>query len=220
MRWRALKTFAWVALGAGACASAGRAEFPRHVAKPKPLPGIPGYDYRPAEVRPAPTATAVSLEKVNATPAPAPGQPARLATQAYQLVQARMQVDHCFLSRVAVAFHENGEFQISFRADQNPQPGDDIRSPLKPGERLDVPLQTTQLKRNTFIVKVRGFAAAPINQARPNLFPGAPVVVEFPPMEFVVQRGEPASKTFCGNAAAVAKYFPLIDRIEVEFTYK
>ena len=55
---------------------------------------------------------------------------------------------------------------------------------------------------------------------RPNLLPGSPAVVEFPPMEFVVQRGEPASKTFSGYAAAVEKFFPLIDRIEVEFTYK
>ena len=55
---------------------------------------------------------------------------------------------------------------------------------------------------------------------RPNLLVGTPAVVEFPPMEFVVQRGEPASKTYTGTSAAVRKYLPLIDRIEVEFTYK
>ena len=220
MALRTGRMWAGAALGVAACATAGRAEWPRHVAKPRTLPGVPGYDYRPSNVRPAPTATAISLEKVNVTPAPLPGAPARMTTQVYQLGQARLQVNHCFLSRVAVAFHENGEFQISFRADQNPQPGDDPRSPLKPGERLDLPLQTTQLKRNTFVVKVRGYAGMPLNPGRPNLVPGAPAVVEFPPMEFVVQRGEPASKTFGGYSAAVEKYFPLVDRIEVEFTYK
>ncbi|QJW94229.1 hypothetical protein [Frigoriglobus tundricola] len=207
-----------IGLGVAVCVSAGRAELPRHVAKPCPLPGIPGYDYRSSDTKPAPTATAVSLIKVDVTPAPVAGpQP---ATFVYQLSQARIQVDHCFLSRVAVAFHKTGEFQISFRADQNPQPGKDVRSPLKPGEQLNLPLQTAQLKRNLFVVKVRGYAAAPLNPAQPNLFPGTPVVVEFPPMEFVVQRGEPLSKTYSGYSAAVEKYFLLIDRIEVEFTYK
>ncbi|MDY3560349.1 hypothetical protein R5W23_001582 [Gemmata sp. JC673] len=218
----AQRTWKWVC--AAVCLAAGgpaaRAEWPKHTAKPKPLPGVPGYDYRPSDTRPAPTVTALSLEKVILTPAPLPGQPLRKGTQMYQLSQPRLQADHCFLSRAAVAFHETGEFQISFRADQNPLPGDDPRSPLRPGERLDTGLQTTQLKRNTFVVKVRGYAGAPIAPGRPNLVPGAPAVVEFPPMEFVVQRGEPASKLFSGYSAAVEKYFPLIDRIEVEFTYK
>lgn len=217
------RTWKWAcaAVCAAACASAGRAEWPRHVAKPKALPGVPGYDYRPSDVRPAPTVTALSLDKVTLTPAAQLGQPGRKGTQMYQLGQTRLQVDHCFLSRVAVAIHETGEFQISFRADQNPQQGtDDPRSPLKPGERLEVPLQTSQLKRNTFVVKVRGYAGVPAAPGRPNPPPGAPAVVEFPPMEFVVQRGEPASKTFSGVSAAVEKYFPLVDRIEVEFTYK
>lgn len=198
----------------------GRAEFPRHVAKPKCLPGIPGYDYRPSEVRPAATATAISLPRVPATPATLPGQPPRVQSAVYQMGQARLQVDHCFLSRAAVALHESGEYQISFRADQNPQPVADLRSPLKEGERLETTLQTTQLKRNTFVVKVRGYAGIGTDTARPNLLVSAPAVVEFPPMEFVVQRGEPASKAYSGTSAAVAKYFPLIDRIEVEFTYK
>ncbi|HEY1188109.1 MAG TPA: hypothetical protein VGE74_10655 [Gemmata sp.] len=216
------RTWKWVcaAVCATACASAGRAEWPRHVAKPKALPGVPGYDYRPNNVRPAQTVTALSLDKVNVTPAPLPGQPQRPATQVYQLSQTRLQVDHCFLSRVAVALHETGEFQISFRADQNPQPGNDPRSPLRPGERLEIPLQTTQLKRNTFVVKVRGYTGVAGTPGQPNPLPGAPAVIEFPPMEFVVQRGEPASKTFSGYSTAVAKYFPLVDRIEVEFTYK
>lgn len=212
---------AGVCIGLGVvCVSAVRAEWPRHVAKPKAQPGIPGYDYRSADARPAPTATAISLVKIDATPAPPEGQRRRPTTQVYQLLEPRLQVDHCFLSRVSVALHEDGWYQISFRADQNPQPGEDIRSPLKPGERLEIPLQTAQLKRNTFVVKVRGYGAAPVNVGRPNLTASTPVLVEFPPMEFVVQRGEPASKAVHLYSPTVEKYFPLIDRIEVEFTYK
>jgi hypothetical protein len=204
--------------------SAGRAEWPRNVAKPKPLPGVPGYDYRPADSKPAPTVTAVSLAKIDVTPAPPAGKERRKATLVYQLQETRMQADHCFLSRVAVALNEDGSYQISFRADQNPQPGNDIRSPLKPGEQLNLPLQTSQLKRNTFVVKVRGYAAAQVGQGKVNLAPAAPVLIEFPTMVFVVERGVPASKFYSEmtgpTSAVVEKYFPLIDRIEVEFTYK
>jgi hypothetical protein len=201
-------------------APTGRAELPRNIARPKSLSCVPGYDYRSANANPAPTVTAVSLVKVDVTPPALPGEPRRMTTLVYQLLETRLQVDHCFLSRVAVALHEDGSYQISFRADQNPQPGNDIRSPLKPGERLNITLQTSQLKRNTFVVKVRGYGAAPVNRAQPNLAPSTPVLVEFPTMEFVVERGEPASKMYSAVSCAVQKYFPLIDRVEVEFTYR
>lgn len=202
--------------GLVACVSVGRAEWPRHVAKPKPVIGLPTYDYRTTNVRPAPTTSAVSLERVAVTP---PGGTTP-TMQMYQLAEPRLQVDHCFLSRVAVALHPDGAYQISYRADQNPQPGADPRSPLKPGERLETTLQTTQLQRNLFVVKVRAYGAAPTRPGLPNLAPGAPVLVEFPAEAFWVQRGEPASKTLTGISPAVKAYYPLIDRVEVEFTYK
>ncbi|MCI0703128.1 MAG: hypothetical protein L0241_18780 [Planctomycetia bacterium] len=220
MTRKVIRVGAIVMMVAGLCVSVSQAEWPRHTARPKARCGIPGYDYRLTSTTPAPTATAVSLTKVNVTPAAVPGQPARPITLMYQLVESRIQVDHCFLSRVAVALHEDGSYQISFRADQNPQPGNDLRSPLKPGEKLNIPLQTSHLKRNLFVVKVRGFAASPVRPEQPNLALGAPVVVEFPVQEFWVQNGEPVSKSINGYSAAVQKYFPLIDRIEVEFTYR
>lgn len=197
-----------------ACAAGG--ELPRHVARPKAVSGVPMYDYRTTNPRLTPTTGAVSLERVAVTP---PGGTAP-TMQMYQLAEARLQADHCFLSRVAVALHPDGSYQISYRADQNPQPGADPRSPLKPGERLDTTLQTTQFQRNLFVVKVRAYGAAPTRPNPPNLVPGGPVLVEFPAEVFWVQKGEPASKTLTGNLAAVKAYYPLIDRIEVEFTYK
>lgn len=209
-----------------ACVSVGRAELPRHHAKPKALPCIPGYDYRPTDVRPAPTATAIGFLKLDITPVTpvVPGsaeEKLRNTTRVYQMLDPRLQVDHCFLSRMAATLHDDGTFEISFRADQNPQPGtNDVRSPLKPGEVLNIPLQTSQLRRNTFVVKMRGYGAAPVTLTKPDLAPGAPVLVEFPVMEFMVQRGEPASKQVTGASAAVKKNFLMIDRMEVEFTYR
>lgn len=204
------------AVATAVCGSAVRAEWPRHTARPTPVAGLPLYDYRTTNVRPAATASAVSLERVPVTP---PGG-AVPVMQMYQLLEPRLQVDHCFLSRVAVALHPDGSYQISYRADQNPVPGADPRSPLRPNERLTTTLQTTQLQRNLFVVKVRGYGASPTRTGLPNLAPGAPVLVEFPAEAFWVQRGEPASKTITGTLAAVKTYYPLIDRVEVEFTYK
>lgn len=212
-----------VGLGVLAGAAVARAELPRHVAKPRAQWGVPNYDYRPTPApAPAATVTAMSLPKLDVTPAALPGQPRRPATAVYQFIEPRLRVDHCFLSRVAVTLHEDGAYQISFRADQNPQPSDDRGSPLKVGERIETTLQTSQLRRNTFVVKVRGYAADPGRPGRVGTTPlAAPALIEFPAMEFVVQKGEPASKSASKEGdPLVKKYFPLIDRVEVEFTYK
>jgi hypothetical protein len=207
---------------AAVAASWGQAELPRHHACPKALPGIPNYDYR-LPVDPPPTVTALSLNRVLAGPLPAPGAASRPLTYAYQFLEPRLQINHCFLSRMAIALHEDGAYEISFRADQNPQPvgeGGDIRSPLRPGEKLETTLQTLQFKRNLFVIRVRGYAADPVRKDRPNLLPGAPVVVELPVEPFWVQRGEPYSGFVTGKSRAVEKYFQLIDRMEIEFTYR
>lgn len=238
--------------GAGAFAGFGRAELPRHTARPAPLPGIPCYDYRVVPT-PTPTVTAVSLTKVPAGPVVAPtpvvvggtgfaADAARAAPvpQMYQLLETRLKADHCYLSRVAVAFHADGAFQITFRADQNPQVGDDIRSPLRTGdrtdavlrtgerpettvrqaERADTVLQTGQLRRNQFVVRVRGYASYPAKGTLPALGVTPPALVEFPIEPFWVRKGEPYSGFVTGRSDAVRKYFTAIDRIEVEFTYR
>lgn len=214
---RRIVTMVAVTTAVAVSVSAGRAEWPRNVAKPAPVPGLPLYDYRPTNVRPAATMSAMSLDRVAVTP---PGGSAP-TMQMYQLRETRLQVDHCFVSRAAVALHPDGSYQISYRADQNPVVGNDPRSPLKPGERLETGLQTSQLQRNLFVVKVRAYGgAAGASPGRPNLALSAPVLVEFPAEVFWVQRGEPVSKSLTGNLAAVKAYYPLIDRVEVEFTYK
>lgn len=193
------------------------AELPRHTARPGCAPGIPCRPYTTG-TNPRPTVTTISLEKVAVGQAPA-GDLQR--PQVYQFLRPRVQIDHCFLSRVAVMLYSDGRYQISFRADQNPQPnGDDPRSPLRPGERLQTVLETGHLKRNQFIVKVRGYGVFPILSEQPNMTVGQPVVVDLPVDPFWVQRGEPCDKLIEGKLSSVARSFELIDRVEVEFTYR
>ena len=193
-----------------------RAERPTGRVRPGTLPGIPDYPYTvpPDLGKVPPTTTVVSLVRI--PPTPIPRQP-----QVYQLRETRLQVEHCFLSRVALAFQEDGTYQISFRADQNPQPGNDTASPLRPGETVQTLQQTTPLKRNLFIVKVRGYANFPDTTAdRQNLSNGKPVLLEFKPIEVWVQRGQPYSGFVSDRSESVKRYFEYIDRIEVEFTYR
>lgn len=190
------------------------AELPRHCVRPGTLPGIPCLPYRTVDASPKPTVTVVSMVRVPA--AATSGTP-----WVYQLREPRLQIDHCFLSRAAVTLHPDGRYQVSLRADQNPQPGDgDLRSPLRQGETLNVPLQTTQLRRNLFVVKVRAYGVFPDFDGRPPAAPTQPVLVELPVEAFWVQRGEPYSGLFEGRSDAVRQFLPLIDRVEVEFTYR
>lgn len=199
-----------------------RVELPRGKARPRPLCSLPGYPYTSVSAAPVPgTLTAVSLVRVPAERLP--GTPAGDigATQVYQFLDPRLQLDHCFLSRMAVSLAANGTYRISFRADQNPQPGGaDVMSPLPPGEALTTTLQTTQLRRNLFFVTVRGYANSPPVGGRPGPNPTAPVVWEVPVEPFFVERGRPYSGLVEGRSEAARRAYPLVDRVEVEFTYR
>jgi hypothetical protein len=213
-----------VLLGVGVLATGAKGELPRAWKKPCFLPGIPQGTYSAVPANPHPTTTVVSLARVSAgrlTPLP-PG-PSPRPPQLYQLSQARLQVDHCFLTRVGVTLHADGAYQISFRADQNPEPSKDPASPLRQGERGQGDLwtlQTKQLLRNEFEVKVRGYAGTLQSSSPPNAAATKPAVIEFPVERFWVQRSQPYAGFVTGQREDVRKYFEYIDRVEVEFTYR
>ena len=209
------------ALGALAASSPG--ELPRATMKPRPACGIPNYPYAPTPSANAkPTTSAVTLNRIPANRLPGGGDPLTPTPMVYQLAASRLQLDHCFLSRVAVSLSADGSYEIGFRADQNPVASNDPGSPLRSSDAQPAwTLQTAQLLRNQFIVKVRGYAAYPLPSTPPNLAPGKPVLVEFPIEPFWVERGKPYSGFISGVASdAVRKKFEFIDRIEVEFTYR
>ena len=138
----------------------------------------------------------------------------------FQLATPRLQVDHCSLTRFAVAMHDDGAYQISFRADQNPLPGDNPALPPPAGDGGRATLQTGHLRRNLFVVRVRGYAGDAVVAPRGTPGLGHPAVVEFPVEPFWVQRGVPYPGFVAGRSEAVRRYFALVERVEVEFTYK
>ncbi|MBI1913277.1 MAG: hypothetical protein HYS12_00740 [Planctomycetes bacterium] len=218
-----------------------------HRTKARPLCGLPCYDYQHGSVSPSVTAqsfTAVLVEqRVPFSPGvPPAGTPTdvlqgatplvlRERVKYFQLPVAQMQVNHCSLSRVALTLHESGSWALSMRADQNPwMTGQDneVSTPVQlrgAVSALNPPipprrLESNGLKRNLFIVKVRCYAAYPLTETLPALAPGKPVLFELPVQEFWVQRGVPYDFWAAQGLPAARQYFDLIDRVEVEFSYR
>jgi hypothetical protein len=67
---------------------------------------------------------------------------------------------------------------------------------------------------------VRCYGAFPLREEVPGLAPGKPVLFELPPASFWVQRGVPYDFWAKQPLPDVSQYFDLIDRVEVEFSYR
>ena len=206
-----------------------------HCTKPPLLCGIPPFDYQ--NLSQSRTESAVSMIAIEIRAEQRPpfdlgtlprgvvvSQPVviRERVRIYQLQQSVLRIDHCSLSRFALTLHEDGSWTLNFQADQNPQMiGQPLNAITAPGAAaLDIGgKQTTHLKRNEFNVRVRCYGAFPINQLLTDA-PGKPVLFEIRPQPFWVQRGQPYSFWERHPDPLVARYFDLIDRVEVEFFYR
>jgi hypothetical protein len=205
-------------------------------------PGLPCYDYQHdgfGGSKSVQSQIAVLIEQrleVNPAAPPAgktslPPRVLRDRIKYYQLPQSKMQIDHCSLSRVALTLHENGYWTLSLGADQNPwmtgqrqeasSPTqtrgtvNSVRAPIPPLTK-----QTNDLKRNLFRVKIRCYGGYPLQENRPELSGGKPVLFELEPDPFWVQRGIPYDYWKSGATVAAQRFFDVIDRVEVEFSYR
>jgi hypothetical protein len=215
----------------------------RYHARPQERCGIPEADYQPRHppplvdpviavsqvgvllAQPQTTAsdTAMSL-KIEGARTTAP----RTRVKVYQFAPTSLQIDHCSISRMALFLTDRGHWRLSLQADQNPQvvlPPAGVAVPTTAQVRglPNVQLkQTTHLKRNLFVIKVRGLGAYREPLAVPPKPPtqGKPVLMDLPPIEFWVQRGVPYSAVFENENGDSATYFDQIDRVEIEFSYR
>jgi hypothetical protein len=164
----------------------------------------------------------------------APGVPpgiVRERVKFFQLSETKVQLDHCSLSGVVLTLHESGEWTLSLRADQNPWmtgPDHQVSAPPQAAGATSAVLpaspnlgkETDSLKRNQFFVKVRCYGGYAAREAQPALAPGKPVLFELPTAQFWVQRGYPYDFWAKQPLRDVSRYFDLIDRVEVEFSYR
>lgn len=211
------------AASALAIGTAGAAGVHRHHARPQVRCGLPDRPYaRGATSMPALAVSQVAvLLRRTDTPLADPAAPPGERVAYFQLNQARLQVAHCSISRVALTVRSDGFWTLSLRADQNP-----VVLPGPPPPPRDVggssapALQTAHVRRNLFILHVRGYTAFRAPDPDPDSGPGHPLLFELSPEPFLVQRGVPEFLTFRGVDTSVAHDFALIDRVEVELRFQ
>jgi hypothetical protein len=137
----------------------------------------------------------------------------------FSLLDQVIRVDHCTLSKVSVALYPDGKFVVAFRADQNPQPADPLARTLTArGTGIDTGLDPVQFRRNKFFVTVRGYAADPLGER--GIGATKTAVLELPVEPFWVNRGEPYTGLVEGTSEAVRRNYKLVERVDVDFTYR
>ncbi|MDP7019604.1 MAG: hypothetical protein QGG36_27655 [Pirellulaceae bacterium] len=135
--------------------------------------------------------------------------PAQTVT-VFQLDQARIQIDHCRISSVALQLLDDGQWVLNLRAEQNP-PVEDETSTYRP--RL-------HLKRNQFVIRLRALPVGERSGEAAVRGVGRPVLAAIEPPPFWVEREQPKSVRLTGRDNDVWRVFDMIDRVEFEFYYR
>lgn len=188
------------------------------------LPGLPPRDYAYHDLSPSAIALserAVAL-RAPVNPSLAVVGEATERIRLYQFIEApALRVDHCFVLRPSVTLSSTGTWVVSFRAVQNPiVTANDPFLPIIRDEIREQVKQTSQILRNRFHVQVRGYAARPLANGPGATTLSAPVLFEAHVTPFWVERGVPREIRVSYDSPDVARYFDLIDRVEVEFRYE
>jgi len=225
----------WTALAITGLAMSGMGSgiFKQHT-KPRLLPGVPARDYQQGGA--VPTTEARSTKAVLVLGRPnmeAPDGPpgwkivpppiVRSRVKYFQLDQAALQIDHCFVSRFALVLREDGVWSINCRADQSPLKKDGVDDVGMLRDQASVrgpqPLFTDHLKRNLFMLRVRCLGTY-VDGKMLNNVQGQPLLLRFDPEPFWVQRQQPYDFFCTGRTNDVSRYFDLIEQAEVEFSYR
>lgn len=129
----------------------------------------------------------------------------------YQLEQSSLKIDQCEISRVGLQLHDGGDWVLSLRADQNRRADDGTLPEFMP---------QLHLKRNLFVVRIRGygnFTEAPLAAAVRS---GKPELLDLGPIKFWVENGQPRYLRVGETDSRIERFFESIDRVEVEFFYR
>jgi hypothetical protein len=207
---------------------------------PQPPPGPP----------PIVLLSKIAVPLVDTDPATLAGTPAmslqipgaagttRPRIKLFQFDPSAAAIDHCAISQMALTINENGWWRLNLRADQNPQ----TASPTTPAAPAATPAngapppvnapirglpnvslkQTLHIKRNLFIINIRGlggFSEAVSVPPVPSTL-GKPVLLALEPIQFWVQNGVPYWLVTQGCCPDASVFFNQIDRVELEFSYR
>jgi hypothetical protein len=200
----------------------------------RPLCGLECNEYVYGDIKGPSSVFSLDPVTISDRPPAGPGAPRGLVRERikfFQMSQSGVAIDHCSLSQMSLTLHESGFWTLSLRAHQNPWMTGPLHEVSGPGQLIGavnawqgtaprLPMETDSLKRNQFFVKVRCYTGYGVRDTLPAVGPGKPVLFELPTAIFWVQRGYPYDFWAKQPMPAVAQYFDLIDRVEVEFSYR
>lgn len=145
--------------------------------------------------------------------------PSERRIKVFQMVEPKLHISHCSVSQLALQVDDQGTCILSLRAEQGIEPPRPIvPEALLSAESIDP--QTSQVKRNLFVLRVRGFVFFPVAEADDATTTGKPVAFQLKPIRFWVQRGEPYDGRFVERSKDAKDYFELLDRVEVSFSFR
>ena len=137
-------------------------------------------------------------------------------SKSFQFVKdPTLQIDHCSIADMSVLLHDNGNWTISLRANQNPL---NARKPLDVTTLEPKQLFTDHLKRNQF--HVVAYCYAQYGPGDGNELIGKPLVIPLYFKPFWVQKQQPLTLFEPGYHPDIQRHFDSIDRVEIEFAYQ
>jgi hypothetical protein len=182
----------------------------RLASQPPPCGPLPIAPYADGYYDVLPNGDTRIVDDVFVCPEPGRTRVSKKEIRLFQLEQPKLEIDHCSVSRVALQLHNDGTWVLSLRGDQNPR---------QEGEAQEFQPRL-HLKRNLFVVRLRGYGNFAVEPTTVNMNAGKPELLDLNPVRFWVQNGEPRYLRVGGHDCRVHKFYELIDRVEVEFYYR
>jgi hypothetical protein len=191
-----------------------------HRRKLQCVPGIPCLPYKTCQfsvVQQCSSATAVLLreeELAREVQQPVLPKPERTQLKFYLADRKELKSDQCSVSRLGVVLEEDGTWRVSLQARQNAPRPEEIETNLA-SQNGQVKKYTAHIKRNQFVIKVRG-----VGPGTEDLEQGQPILFEVDVPPFWVDRGEPKDVYLTGKCDRIKQVFDVTRRVEVDFTYR
>jgi len=178
--------------------------------------GLPAYRY-PADHFSNPT-DAASLRAITSRARladdPVPGamldlERTSLRLKSFQIRERFLRVDHCELSLITVTLVNDGTWYLTLTARQDPSMLDTRQRP-----------EFERFRRNQFRLDVNPVLLVQVQQNASGAALGKPELPHIPRQEFWVEKGETVRIQRDGSSAELAKYFELVEQVDVHFSYQ
>jgi len=132
-----------------------------------------------------------------------------LSLKTFQINERFLRIDHCEVSLVTVTVANEGQWFLTFVARQDPAI---VESKLRP--------EFERFKRNQFRVEVNPVLMMSVQQSATNAALGKPELPHIPVQEFWVEKGQTIRIQRNERNKDLARYFDLIEQVDVHFSYR